>query len=159
MSDRISFTLNGGPVEVVADEATPLLFVLRNGLGLTGTRFGCGSEQCGACMVLVDGEPTFACTREVASVAGRSVTTVEGLARDGTLHPLQQAVLDEQAGQCGYCLSGLLISAAALLARNPKPSRAEIATALDRHLCRCGVHNRIIRAVERAAAKLAPARS
>lgn len=159
MSDRIPFILNGGAVEVDTDGATPLLFVLRNALGLTGTRFGCGSEQCGACMVLIDGEPTFACTREVASVAGRSVTTVEGLARDGALHPLQQAVLDEQAGQCGYCLSGILISAAALLVRNPQPSRAEIATALDRHLCRCGVHNRIIRAVERAAAKPASAPS
>ena len=159
MSDRIPFILNGGAVEVDTDGVTPLLFVLRNALGLTGTRFGCGSEQCGACMVLIDGEPTFACTREVASVAGRSVTTVEGLARDGALHPLQQAVLDEQAGQCGYCLSGILISAAALLVRNPQPSRAEIATALDRHLCRCGVHNRIIRAVERAAAKPASAPS
>src|SRR5262245_26500626 len=102
-------------------------------------------------MVLIDGEPSFSCARAIESLAGKAVTTVEGLSRDGALSPLQQAFLDEQAGQCGYCLSGILISATALLAHNPRPSRGEIAAALDRHLCRCGVHNRIMRAVARAA--------
>jgi nicotinate dehydrogenase subunit A len=126
--------------------------VLREELGLRGTRFGCGTEQCGACMVLVDGEPVTSCTREVGTLAGKAVITVEGLGRDG-LHPLQQALLDEQAGQCGYCLSGILMSAAALLERNPAPSRAQIIAALEPHLCRCGIYNRIIRAVQRAAAE------
>ena len=152
MSEPVDFIVNGRKVGVSVEATTPLLAVLRNALGLTGSRFGCGLEQCGACMVLVDGEPVYACTREVGTVAGRTVATVEGLANGGSLHPLQQAFLAEQAGQCGYCLSGILMSAKALLDRNPHPSRAEIVTALDRHLCRCGAHNRIIRAVERAAA-------
>jgi aerobic-type carbon monoxide dehydrogenase small subunit (CoxS/CutS family) len=136
----------------------PLLSVLREQLQLRGTRFGCGTEQCGACMVLVDGEPVFSCAREIATVAGRSVTTIEGLATNGTLHPLQQAFLDEQAGQCGYCVAGILMSAAALLARNPHPDRAEIAAALDRHLCRCGAHNRIMKAIEKAGAMMGAGR-
>lgn len=134
---------------------TPLLDVLRNTLGLTGTRFGCGLEQCGACMVLVDGEPLPACTAALDSLTGRQITTVEGLAgADGSLHPLQKAFAEEQAGQCGYCLSGILMSAKALLDRNPEPSRAEIAAALDGNLCRCGSHVRILKAVERAAAAI-----
>ena len=108
-------------------------------------------------MVLIDGKPEYSCSREVATVAGKAVTTVEGLADNGALHPLQQALLDEQAGQCGYCLSGILISAAALLAKNPKPSRADIIAALDPHLCRCGIHNRVIRAVQKAGAAIAGA--
>jgi len=143
--------VNGRSVDVDADGGKPLLAVLRDDLGLRGTRFGCGTEQCGACMVLIDGKPEYSCAREIATVAGRNVTTVEGLAKDGKLHPLQQAFLDEQAGQCGYCLAGILVSAAALLARTPKPTRADILAALDPHLCRCGMHNRVIRAVERAA--------
>ena len=131
--------------------------MLREELNLRGTRFGCGTEHCGACMVLIDGVPAYACTRAVESVAGKSVTTIEGLARNGALHPLQQAFLDEQAGQCGFCLSGILISAAALLERNKRPSRAEIIAALDKHLCRCGMHNRVIRAVQRASAAMAGA--
>src|ERR1043166_7771073 len=154
MTSRIDLTVNGRPVGLALDPATPLIAALRNTLGLAGTRFGCGLEQCGTCVVLVDGEPAYACTRTLDSVAGRKVTTVEGLADGTRLHPLQQAFLDEQAGQCGYCLSGILMSAKALLGRNRNPSRAEIAAALDRHLCRCGVHNRIIRAVERAAAAM-----
>src|SRR5262249_44502823 len=133
------------------------LSVLRDNLALRGTRFGCGTEHCGACVVLIDGEPAYACTREISSVAGKNVTTVEGISRNGTPHALQQAFIDEQAGQCGYCLSGILISATALLAHNPKPSRAEIIAALDKHLCRCGMHNRVIRAVQRASAMLAGA--
>ena len=156
MSEPVDFIVNGRKVGVSVEATTPLLAVLRNALGLTGSRFGCGLEQCGACMVLVDGEPVYACTREVGTVGGKTVTTVEGLANGGSLHPLQQAFLAEQAGQCGYCLSGILMSAKALLDRNPHPSRAEIVAALDRHLCRCGAHNRIIRAVERAAAGSAP---
>ena len=126
--------------------------MLRNHLGLMGTRFGCGLEQCGCCMVLIDGQPRNACTRPIGSVAGKTVTTVEGLGTPERPHPLQQAFLDEQAGQCGYCLAGILISAKALLDRNPSPSRAEIAQALDDNICRCGTHKRILRAVEKAAA-------
>lgn len=148
---RIGLTVNGQPAHVEVDETTPLLDVLRNHLGLKGTRYGCGLEQCGTCMVLVDGQPCYTCTREIGTVANRAVTTIEGLGTADRLHPLQRAFLDEQAGQCGYCLSGILISAKALLDRNPNPSRAEIVAALDRHLCRCGTHTRIIAAVQRAA--------
>jgi nicotinate dehydrogenase subunit A len=154
MNVAIDFIVNGRSVHVDTDGTKPLLSVLRDELALRGSRFGCGTEQCGACMVLIDGEPAFACAREVATVAGKSVTTVEGLSSNGALHPLQQAFLDEQAGQCGYCLSGIVMSAKALLDRNPTPSRGDIVAALDRHLCRCGAHQRILRAVERAAATL-----
>ena len=150
----ISLTVNGAAAQVEADETTPLLDVLRNALGLKGARYGCGLEQCGSCMVLVDGEPAYACSREVGTVAGRRVTTIEGLGDAAHLHPLQQAFLDEQAGQCGYCLSGIIISAKALLDHNPSPSRADIVVALDKHLCRCGAQARILRAVEQAAAAL-----
>ena len=147
----IKFTVNGDEKSVDVSETTSLLETLRNHLGLMGTRYGCGLEQCGTCTVLVDGQPVFACTRETGTVAGRSVTTIEGLGTPDKLHPLQQAFLDEQAGQCGYCLSGIILSAKALLDHTPRPSRAQIVEALDRHLCRCGTHQRIIRAVERAA--------
>ena len=147
----IAFSVNGSAREVDVPEATTLLETLRNHLGLMGTRYGCGLEQCGACMVLVDGQPAFACTRETGTVAGRAVTTIEGVGSLDRLHPLQQAFLKEQAGQCGYCLSGIIVSAKALLDRTPRPTRAEIVEALDKHLCRCGAHQRIIRAVERAA--------
>jgi len=153
MPDPIELTVNGRSVTVTsADEEASLLAVLRNDLGLVGTRFGCGLEQCGCCMVLIDGEPAKSCAKPVWSVAGKSITTIEGLGTPERPHPLQQALLDEQAGPCGYCLSGILISAKALLDRNPAPTRAEIAQALDDNLCRCGSHNRILRAVERAAA-------
>jgi nicotinate dehydrogenase subunit A len=149
----IEFSVNGKPVSVALDnEDTPLLDVLRNDLGLMGTRFGCGLEQCGCCMVLIDGQPEKCCAKPVSSIAGKNVTTVEGLGTPDAPHPLQQAFLDEQAGQCGYCLSGILISAKALLAVNPSPTRTEIALALDGNICRCGSHNRILRAVEKAAA-------
>lgn len=150
MPEPTRFTANGHPAAVAEDAATPLLDVLRNTLAITGPRYGCGQELCGACMVLIDGVPAYACTRELWSVEGRAVTTVEGLAG----HALIAALLAEQAGQCGYCLSGITVSAAALLARNPDPSRAEIAAALEPHLCRCGAHPRILRAVARAAAVL-----
>lgn len=154
MSEHLTLTVNGCAHRVEASGTTPLLDVLRNHLGLTGSRYGCGLEQCGACMVLVDGEATYSCSREAGTLQGRSIVTVEGLGLDGALHPLQQAFLDEQAGQCGYCLSGMLIAAKALLDRNPSPSRAEIIEALDPNLCRCGAHPRFLRAVARAAAVL-----
>ena len=150
----VAFTVNGEARSVDAAGTTMLLDALRNHLGLMGTRYGCGLEQCGCCMVLVDGEPVYSCTRELGTVTGRQVTTIEGLGTAAAPHPLQQAFLDEQAGQCGYCLSGILISAKALLDRNPGPSRADIVEALDKHLCRCGAHQRILRAVERAAQTL-----
>ncbi|HEY6439983.1 MAG TPA: (2Fe-2S)-binding protein [Acetobacteraceae bacterium] len=154
MEQDIALTVNGRSVRVSAIETTPLLDVLRNQLDLKGARYGCGLEQCGSCMVLLDGEPIYACSREVGTVVGRSVITIEGLGTAVQPHPLQQAFLDEQAGQCGYCLSGIVISAKALLDRNPTPTRADIAAALDKNLCRCGAHPRILRAVEKAAAML-----
>ena len=155
MTQKFEFTVNGKPVSVALDnEETPLLNVLRNELGLMGTRFGCGLEQCGCCMLLIDGQPENSCSKPVWSVAGKAVTTIEGLGAPARPHPLQQAFIDEQAGQCGYCLSGILISAKALLERNPSPTRPEIAQALDGNICRCGSHNRIMRAVEKAAAQM-----
>ena len=148
----LALTVNGTVTTIRSDPATPLLDVLRNELDLKGTRYGCGLEQCGTCMVLIDGEAAYSCARQVGAVAERAVTTIEGLGTADNLHKLQRAFLEEQAGQCGYCLSGIIISAAALLARNASPSRAEIVAALDRHLCRCGTHTRIIAAVQRAAA-------
>lgn len=150
----MKLVVNGRPVLVTAASTTPLLDVLRNQLGLMGTRYGCGLEQCGSCMVLLDGDPVHACSREVGTAAGRKITTIEGLGTAAAPHPLQQAFLDEQAGQCGYCLSGIIMSAKALLDCNPSPTRGEIVRALDKHLCRCGAHPRILRAVEKAAAML-----
>ena len=147
----MDLTVNGQRVSVAAEPTTPLIDVLRNHLDLKGTRYGCGLEQCGTCMVLIDGVPDYSCAREVGTVAGRAITTIEGIGSADRPHPIQQAFLDEQAGQCGYCLSGIIVSAKALLDRNPSPSRAEIIAALDKHLCRCGTHTRIIAAVERAA--------
>jgi nicotinate dehydrogenase subunit A len=148
------FTINGTSVSVSAGADTPLLDVLRNHLGLMGTKFGCGLEQCGCCMVLVDGEPAKSCGKALSTVAGKSVLTIEGLGTPEHPHPLQAAFLDEQAGQCGYCLPGILMTAKALLDRNKAPSRAEIARALDDNICRCGSHVRILKAVERAAAAM-----
>jgi nicotinate dehydrogenase subunit A len=150
----ISFIVNGLPVTVTAPETTPLLDVLRNQLDLKGARFGCGAEQCGCCMVLIDGAPEKSCGKPLWTVAHRTVVTIEGLGTRDRPHPLQQAFLDEQAGQCGYCLAGILISAKALLDRNPTPSRRDVAEALDDNICRCGSHNRIMRAVLKAAEQL-----
>jgi nicotinate dehydrogenase subunit A len=149
--EAIALSVNGNRVDVSADADTPLLDILRNHLGLMGTKFGCGLEQCGCCMVLVDGQPEKSCGKPLSAVAGREVLTIEGLGTPDRPHPLQQAFVDEQAGQCGYCLPGILISAKALLDRNLSPSRKEIAEALDENICRCGSHIRILRAVERAA--------
>ncbi|GGC36533.1 oxidoreductase [Siccirubricoccus deserti] len=151
----VEFTLNGAAVALDVPSEASLLQALRGPAGLSGPRFGCGDEQCGSCMVLVDGKPAYACTLSVAAAVGRAVTTVEGLGTPDAPHPLQTAFLAEQAGQCGYCLSGILVSAAALLARDPAPDEAAIRAALDPHLCRCGSHNRIIRAVRRAAREMA----
>jgi len=142
----VRFVLNGQPTEVEASENTPLLYVLRNDLGLVGTRFGCGTGQCGACFVMIDGRPMASCDLPVSFAAGKSVTTVEGL--NGKV---QKALLAEQAAQCGYCITGIIIAATALLARNASPSEKEVKEALDKNLCRCGSHNRVVRAVMRAA--------
>jgi nicotinate dehydrogenase subunit A len=150
----IELNVNGRAVQVSVPSVTPLLDVLRNQLDLKGARYGCGLEQCGSCMVLLDGEPIYACSREVGTAAGGRITTIEGLGTAEQPHPLQQAFLDEQAGQCGYCLSGIIMRAKALLDHNPSPTRGEIARALDKNLCRCGAHPRILRAVENAAAML-----
>jgi nicotinate dehydrogenase subunit A len=149
------FTLNGAAVAPAIEDDATLLAALRGPLGLSGPRFGCGAEQCGACVVLVDGMPAYACTLPVAAVAGKRVETLEGLGTPDAPHPLQCAFLDLQAGQCGYCLSGILMASVALLRRIPRPTEAEVRDALDPHLCRCGSHNRIVRAVLRAAGKMA----
>src|SRR3974390_630055 len=154
MPKKFQFTVNGKPVSIALDnEETPLLAVLRTELGLVGTRFGCGLEQCGCCTVLIDGKPEKCCAKPVWSVAGKSIVTVEGLGTPERPHPLQQSFIEEQAGQCGYCLPGILISAKALLDKNPSPSRVQIAEALDDNICRCGSPVPIIRAVERAASQ------
>ena len=147
----VTLTVNGSATTVTGDPATPLLHVLRNELGLAGPRFGCGVGLCGACFVLLDGAAAPACDTPLWSVEGKSVVTVEGLADGDELHPLQQAFLDEQAAQCAFCVSGVLVSAAALLAQTPAPSEGEVVDALDRNLCRCGVQRRMVRAVLRAA--------
>ena len=150
-----AFHLNGKPCNVDANDAVPLLAVLRDEQGLSGPKFGCGQGECGACMVLVDGQPQTACNVPLWSVEGRQVVTLEGLGTAEQPHPLQTAFCEERAAQCGYCVAGILTSAAALLTREPNPSRETIVQALDRHLCRCGVHNRMIRAEQRAAGALA----
>jgi nicotinate dehydrogenase subunit A len=150
----ITFTLNGASVTLDMRGDVSLLAALREQVSLAGPRFGCGAETCGACHVLLDGASVPSCMLTLAAVAGRTVTTVEGLGSETDPHPLQKAFLAEQAGQCGYCLSGILMSAAALLSANPAPDDAMIRKALDGHLCRCGSHNRIVRAVQRAAAEM-----
>lgn len=146
----VGLTVNGEPREVTAAPDTPLLHILRNVLDLRGSRFGCGVGLCGACFVLVDGTAVPSCDTPLWSVEGKTVVTVEGLATDGQLHPAQQAVLDEQAAQCAFCISGILVSAAALLAQDPTPDEPAVVAALDRNLCRCGVQRRVITAVVRA---------
>ncbi len=158
-SVNIQLTVNGAARTVSCEPDTPLLDVLRHDLGLSGPRFGCGIGLCGACFVLIGGQARSSCDFPVWAAEGMEVTTVEGLAMKGagepgggTLHAVQQAVLDEQAAQCGYCTSGMIMSGVALLRRNPDPTEAEVRAALDGNLCRCGTHQRIVRAVLRAAA-------
>ena len=150
----IRLIVNGQPREVAVDPETPLLYVLRNDLGLTGTKFGCGLGQCGACTVIVEGQAVRSCMTPVQSVAGQAVTTIEGLGSPERPHPLQAAFIEEQAAQCGYCTAGIIMEAKAFLDRTPRPTEAQIKQALDGVLCRCGAHDRVIRAVMRAAATM-----
>ena len=152
--ERFTLRVNGTEHVFEADGSAPLIDVLRNTLGLKGTRFGCGTEQCGACFVLVDGRIVISCSTPLSAVDRKSITTIEGLGRPEAPHPLQQAFIAEQAAQCGYCTSGMLVSAAALLERTPQPTEDEVRQALDRNLCRCGSYHRIVRAVLRAAASM-----
>jgi nicotinate dehydrogenase subunit A len=151
----IRFRLNGVETDIDGDPDRSLLDILRGQLGMTGTHFGCGANECGACNVIVGDRVVASCDTPLWSVADKDVTTIEGLGSAQQPHPLQRAFIAEQALQCGYCVSGILMSAAALLMRNPKPSDAEVRAALDRNLCRCGSHNRMVRAVLRAAAEMA----
>lgn len=151
-----TLTINGTDHTVDLDENTPLLWVLRNDLDLTGTKFGCGLSQCGACTVHVDGEATRSCVTPISQVAGKQITTIEGLAPAGQLTVLQQAWIEEQAPQCGYCQSGQIMAASALLAKNPNPSDAEIIEAMSGNLCRCGTYTRIFAAIKKAAASGSP---
>jgi nicotinate dehydrogenase subunit A len=151
VSESVVLNVNGSEHAIEADPATSLLTALRSELGLTGTRFGCGVNQCGACNVLIDDQAVASCDTPLWAAAGKRITTIEGLGTPERPHPLQRAFLAEQAMQCGYCIPGIIMSAAALLKSNPDPTDAEVRTALDRNLCRCGAHNRIVRAVLRAA--------
>ncbi|MCX5735225.1 MAG: (2Fe-2S)-binding protein [candidate division NC10 bacterium] len=150
----LRLVVNGQSREVTADPETPLLYVLRNDLGLTGTKFGCGLGQCGACTVLVDGQPVRSCMLPVQAVAGQAVTTIEGLGSPERPHPLQAALIEEQAVQCGYCTPGIVMAAKAILDRTPRPTEAQLKQALNEVLCRCGTHDRVVRAVLRAAATM-----
>jgi len=151
MQRTVSFTLNGKPVRVTVDDERMLLWVLRNDLGLTGTKFGCGEALCGACTVLVNDEAVRSCVTAVRDVAGKQVLTIEGLSASGKLHPLQDAFVRHHAFQCGYCTPGMILTAYSLLAKKAKPTRAEIVRHMDDNLCRCGSHVRILDAVEDAA--------
>ena len=154
MDQTIRFILNGEPVSLSVDGERMLLWVLRTDLGLTGTKFGCGKSLCGACTVIVDGEAVRSCGYPVKDVAGKKVLTIEGLARDGRLHPLQEAFMKHDALQCGYCTPGMILSAYSLLLKNSKPAVSDIVDALNWNLCRCGAHTRIIQAVQDAAGTL-----
>ena len=154
--DMVSVTLkvNGEERSVPADSNGTLQFALRDDLGLTGTKFGCGQAQCGCCTVLMDGQPVRSCVTSVTAAAGKDITTIEGLGSPQALHPLQQAWIDVQAPQCGYCQSGQIMEAAALLQQNPSPTEDQIKTALNGHICRCGTYNRIVQAVQLAATRM-----
>ena len=155
MTTRI--TVNGAAHDVDAETDTPLLYVLRDDLGLNGAKFGCGLGQCGACTVLLDGQAVFSCLTPLAAVAGRQVRTVEGLGTEASPGPVQRAFIDEQAAQCGYCITGMVVRAQALLERNPHPTEAEIRSQMAVNLCRCGTHMRILAAVRRAAVSMGEA--
>ena len=154
----LAFTLNGVARTLTLDEDRNLLWVLRDDLGLTGSKYGCGASFCGACTVLVDGKAVRACVTPASRVAGTKVVTIEGLATDEHLHPVQEAFVEHLGYQCGYCTSGMIMGAHALLAANPRPTRAQIVQGMERHLCRCGAHVRIVDAIEAAAAKMAGGR-
>lgn len=148
MPNMTSLNVNGRKLPVSVDSQTSLLTVLRDYLNLTGAKYGCGEGQCGACTVLVDGQMTRSCVTQAGKVAGKQISTIEGLEKDGQLHPLQQAFIEADALQCGYCTSGMIMSGVALLKKNPKPSRAEIVKHMDRNMCRCGTYLRIVKAIE-----------
>jgi aerobic-type carbon monoxide dehydrogenase small subunit (CoxS/CutS family) len=150
MIPTISFTLNDNPVNLQVDRDRSLLWVLRTDLGLTGTKFGCGEGLCGACTVLINNEAAFACQTSVGAVAGRHVRTIEGLARNGKLHPIQEAFVAHDALQCGFCTPGMILKAYGLLSSNPTPTRREIIDGMEENLCRCGAHVRIVEAVQAA---------
>jgi nicotinate dehydrogenase subunit A len=150
MADAIELTVNGAQHRVRAQEDTPLLYVLRNDLELNGAKFGCGLGQCGACTVIVDGEAVRSCSFPVALAAGKQITTIEGLGTIDKPHPVQKAFIDEQAAQCGYCINGMIMTATALLQRNPQAGDSQVRRALAGNLCRCGTHARILRAIARA---------
>jgi aerobic-type carbon monoxide dehydrogenase small subunit (CoxS/CutS family) len=154
MEQKIRFTLNGKKTEITTDPNQTLLWVLRNQLGLTGTKFGCGTGFCGACTVLIDREPARSCMLPVSDIAGKDLMTIEGLSRNGKLHPVQQAFIDHDALQCGYCTPGMILTATGMLMKNPSPTRQEIIDGLEDNLCRCGAHTRIIDAVETAAKEM-----
>ena len=151
MQRNISFTLNGKPVELLVDDDRRLLWVLRYDLGLTGTKFGCGEALCGSCTVIVGQDAVRSCVTPVKEVAGKRVLTIEGLSAEGRLHPMQEAFLNHHAFQCGYCTSGMILSAYALLLKGAHPTRAEIIQHMDSNLCRCGSHTRIVDAILEAA--------
>lgn len=151
MKTSVRFRLNGKPTALDTDDGRTLLWVLRTDLELTGTKYGCGAGLCGACTVVVDGKAVRSCQTTLKEVAGKEVVTIEGLARDGKLHPLQQAFLDHGGFQCGYCTSGMLMNAFALLREKPRPSREQIVAGMEDNLCRCGAHQRIVAAIEAAA--------
>jgi carbon-monoxide dehydrogenase small subunit len=150
MERTISFTLNGKPAGVTVDDERMLLWVLRYDLGLTGTKFGCGAALCGACTVIVDNQAVRSCSTPVKDVAGKRVLTIEGLAPEGRLHPIQEAFAKHHAFQCGYCTPGMILNAYALLLKTPRPARAEILREMEDNLCRCGAHTRILDAIEEA---------
>jgi aerobic-type carbon monoxide dehydrogenase small subunit (CoxS/CutS family) len=154
MIETVSFRLNGKPVSVTADNERALLWVLRTELGLTGTKFGCGRDLCGACTVLVDQQSERSCVFPLRAVRGREVLTIEGLAKNGELHPLQKAFVEFDALQCGFCTPGMILQAYSLLRRNPAPTRSEILEGMDENLCRCGAHLRIVRAIQAAAQEM-----
>jgi nicotinate dehydrogenase subunit A len=151
--EEVSFTLNGRPCTVAVGPDVPLLYVLRNDLGLKGTRFGCGLGLCGACTVIVDGRARPSCDMPVSAVVGSDVVTLEGLAQGNALHPLQQAFIDEGAGQCGFCIAGILMTAKALLDAEPNADDGRVREALEANICRCGVHARVLRAISRVVAQ------
>ena len=153
--EKLSLNINGEMRDIDCDPATPLIFILRNDFDLTGAKLGCGLEQCGACAVLVDGEATLCCNRPAGEFTGKEIVTVEALARDRTGAAVQQAFVAEGAAQCGYCTTGLVVAATALLIRTPDPGREAIIDALSEYLCRCGSHARVIAAVRRAAGEMA----
>lgn len=154
MEEKISFDLNGKKTEILSDPGRTLLWVLRNKLGLTGTKFGCGTGFCGACTVLINREAVRSCTIPVSDVAGKEVITIEGLGSSSKLHPIQQAFVDHDALQCGYCTPGMIMTAAGLLMKNSSPTRQEIIDGMEENLCRCGAHVRIIDAIETAAREM-----